>query len=267
MGVGTGVGAVGRCLAWVDQPRDLLPSATARHGRPLVLETLTTFVEAQAAAPWVLLLVLLVSAGDALVPPVPSESVVVALAAVSVAADGPNLLLLGATAALGAFLGDTATYLAGRRFGAERLSRTARPALHRALERAERTLEQRGGLVILVARYVPVGRVAVNLTAGATAYPRRRFVGFATLAALTWSAWSVAVGALAGRWMADNPLLGAAAGVTVALLLGLAADVVARRVLGWARRGSPGPGDVGGPTAAAGDGTPASATGTRTTGR
>ena len=56
-----------------------------------MLETLTTFIEAQATTPWVLLLVLLVAAADALVPPVPSESVVVALAAVSVSADGPNL--------------------------------------------------------------------------------------------------------------------------------------------------------------------------------
>ena len=199
-----------------------------------MLETLTTFIEAQAAAPWVLVVVLLVSAGDALVPPVPSDPVVVALAAVSVAGNGPNLLLLGAVAALGAFAGDTATYLAGRRFGPERLARTSRPALRGALDRSARTLQRRGGLVILMARYVPVGRVAVNLTAGATAYPGRRFVGFAALAALSWSAWSVAVGALAGRWMADNPLLGAAAGITVALLLGLVADIVARRVLGWA---------------------------------
>jgi membrane-associated protein len=199
------------------------------------LTTLTTFIEAQAAAPWVLALVLLVSAGDALVPPVPSDPVVVALAAISVAGDGPNLLLLGAVAALGAFLGDTATYLAGRRFGSDRLARTSAPMARRALDRADRTLEQRGGLVILLARYVPVGRVAVNLTAGATAYPRRRFVGFAALAALSWSAWSVTVGALAGRWMADNPLLGAVAGVTAALVLGLAVDVVARRVLGRPR--------------------------------
>ena len=225
-----------------------------------MLETLTTFIEGQAAAPWVLLLVLLVAAGDGLVPPVPSEPVVVALAAVSVAGDGPSLLLLGATAALGAFLGDTTTYLVGRRVGTERLSRAGRPALHRALGRAERTLEQRGGLVILVARYVPVGRVAVNLTAGATAYPGRRFVVFATLAALTWSAWSVTVGALAGRWVADNPLLGAAAGVSVALLLGLAADLVARRVLGWARRGSRGRAGVDEPAPETVDAEPAPTT-------
>jgi hypothetical protein len=35
--------------------------------------------------------------------------------------------------------------------------------------------------------------------------------------------------------MADNPLLGAVAGVTAALVLGLAVDVVARRVLGRPR--------------------------------
>jgi membrane-associated protein len=203
-----------------------------------MLETLTTFIEAQATTPWVLLLVLLVAAADALVPPVPSESVVVALAAVSVAGDGPNLVLLGLVAAVGAFLGDTATYLVGRRHGPARLSRTTRPALRRALGRASDALESRGALVILVARYVPVGRVAVNLTAGATGYPRRRFLGFAALATITWSAWSVGVGALAGRWVADNPLLGAAAGITVALLLGLAADHVARQVLGWSRTAS-----------------------------
>jgi membrane protein DedA with SNARE-associated domain len=206
-----------------------------------VLETLTTFIEGQATTPWVLLLVFLVAAGDALLPPVPSESVVVALAAVSVAGDGPHLVLLGLVAAVGALLGDTAAYLAGRRYGPARLARTTRPALRRAVGRASEALGSRGGLVILVARYVPVGRVAVNLTAGATRYPRRRFLGFAALAALTWSAWSVGVGALAGRWVADNPLLGAAAGVTVALVLGLAADHVARRVLGWSRRPSPSP--------------------------
>lgn len=201
-----------------------------------MLETITTFIEAQAAAPWALLLVFVVAAGDALVPPVPSDPVVVAVAAVSVAADGPNLLLLAAVAAAGALVGDTTTYLAGRRLGRERLLRSRGPALRGALARASDTLDRRGAVVILVARYVPVGRVAVNLTAGATAYPRRRFVGLAAIAALTWSTGSVGVGALAGRWMADNALLGVAVGVVVALLLGLAVDRLARRLLGRGHR-------------------------------
>lgn len=196
-----------------------------------MFDTLTAFVEAHAAAPWVLVLVALTAAGDALLPPVPSETVVVALAAVSVAASGPNLVLLGAAAAAGAFTGDTTVFLLGRRFGTERLARVRRPALRSALDRSADTLERRGGLVVLVARYVPVGRVAVDLTAGATGFAPRRFAALAALAAVSWATWTVAVGALAGHWLDDNPLLGAAAGITIALVLGFAADHVVRLVL------------------------------------
>ena len=103
---------------------------------------------------------------------------------------------------------------------------------------AER-LHARGGLVILVARYVPVGRLAVGLTAGATDYPPRRFYPFAVLAATTWAAWTVGIGALAGRWFSDHALLGAGAGIVLALALGVLADHVARRLLARRRGGRP----------------------------
>ncbi|MFQ6171650.1 DedA family protein [Oryzobacter sp. R7] len=196
-----------------------------------MVETLEAFVRAHAAAPWVLLVVALLAAGDALLPPLPSETVVVALAAISVAASGPNLVLLAAAAATGAFVGDTTVFLLGRRFGTARLARVRRRGLRRALDRAADILERRGGLVILAARYVPVGRVAVDLTAGAGGFGPRRFVGLAALAAVSWAAWTVSVGALAGHWLDDNPLLGAAAGITVALALGFAADHAVRVVL------------------------------------
>ena len=145
------------------------------------------------------------------VPPVPSEGVVVALAAVAVAGDGPHLALLALAAAAGAFLGDTLTFVVGRRFGPQRLARVTRPGVRRLLERASGTLDRRGALVVLTARYVPLGRVAVNLTAGATGFAPRRFVGLAALAAATWAVWSVGIGALAGHWLHGNPLLGSAA--------------------------------------------------------
>ena len=97
-----------------------------------MLDTLTALVEAGAAAPWVLPVVLLVAVFDALVPPVPSEGIVVALAAVAVAGDGPDLLLLAVAAGVGAFLGDSLTYVVGRRFGPQRLHRIRReePEVH-----------------------------------------------------------------------------------------------------------------------------------------
>ncbi len=200
-----------------------------------MLDALTTLLEAGAAAPWVLAVVLLIAVGDALFPPVPSEGVVVALAAVAVAGHGPHPVLLGLVAAVGAFLGDVLTFVVGRRYGPQRLGRVKRPRARRLLERSTATLERRGALVVLTARYVPLGRVAVNLTAGATGFPARRFAALAALAAATWATWSVAVGALAGRWLDGNPLLGSALGIALALGLGLGVDRLARRLTGWGR--------------------------------
>ncbi len=200
-----------------------------------MLDALTTLLEAGAAAPWVPAVMLLVALGDALFPPLPSEGLLVALAAVAVAGDGPHLPLLALAAGVGAFLGDGLTFLVGRRFGPARLHRVRSPRARRLLGHAAGTLERRGALVVLTARYVPLGRVAVNLTAGATGFPPRRFAGLAALAAASWAVWSVAVGALAGHWLDGNPLLGSVAGIALALGLGLAVDRVARRVTGWGR--------------------------------
>ena len=70
--------------------------------------------------------------------------------------------------------------------------------------------------------------MAVNLTAGASEFPRRRFLGLTALAGITWSVYSVGVGALAGAWLKDNPLLGAAAGIVVAVVIGAVIDRVLR---------------------------------------
>ena len=224
----------GSCVGPPDGASTDLDRPTAPHhpGGP-VLDALTSLLEAGAAAPWVLAVVLLIAVGDALLPPIPSEGVVVALAAVAVAGDGPHLPLLALAAGVGAFLGDSLTFVVGRRYGPQRLARVTRPRVRRVLERASGTLERRGALVVLTARYVPLGRVAVNLTAGATGFPPRRFLGLAALAARDLGR-VVGGRRRAGRALADgNPLLGSAAGIALALGLGLAVDRVARRVTGW----------------------------------
>jgi membrane protein YqaA with SNARE-associated domain len=59
----------------------------------------------------------LVPALDALVPVLPSETVVIALGVATAGSADPRIGLLVALAAFGAFLGDNAAYLVGRRFG------------------------------------------------------------------------------------------------------------------------------------------------------
>jgi membrane protein DedA with SNARE-associated domain len=187
-------------------------------------------IQTHATAAWAVPVVFLLAALDGILPPLPSESIVIALAAVSAVTQSPHPLWLGVAAAAGAFAGDNLAYLLGRRFGLRRMQQTRSARLRGAMRRAGHALDGRGAVIILVARYVPVGRVAVNLTAGASGYPHRRFLGLTALAALSWSAYSVAVGLLSGHWAEDNAVLGMVAGVAFAVVLGVLVDHLVRRV-------------------------------------
>jgi membrane-associated protein len=99
-----------------------------------------------------------------------------------------------------------------------------------AIDRAERALTERGAAFIIAARYIPVGRVAVNMTAGAVGFPRRRFVGLAAIAAVTWSVYAAVIGIGAGAWLGDHMLVAVAAGVVGGIGLGVVIDQVLRRL-------------------------------------
>lgn len=195
-----------------------------------MFETINALIHDNAAAFWVLPALFLLATFDALLPPVPSESVVITLAAFGAAHGSPHLVALGVVAALGAFLGDNLTFTLARKSRLSRLRDSRRPKLRQAFRRAEHELDRRGGLALVVARYIPVGRVAVNVTAGAGTFPRRRFVLLSGIAAVTWATYSVAIGALAGHWVESNPLLGAIAGIAFAATLGVIVDRMLSRV-------------------------------------
>src|SRR5690606_199156 len=201
-----------------------------------MVEAINEFIQAHAGAPWVLLVVAALCFVDGIIPPLPSESVVVAMAAVGAAVGEPNLVVLGVVAAVGAVGGDQTAYTIGRHSPLRRLAESTRPRVQRAMTRARTELARRGAVIIIAARYVPVGRIAVNFSAGALRYPRPRFVLFDPIAATSWAAYSVALGALAGTWVEDNPLLGAAVAVALAIVLGSLLDRVIQR---WSRRRDP----------------------------
>jgi len=181
-------------------------------------------------SPWVYVVVIAFAAIDGFFPPIPSESVVISLAALAVSGGSPSLLLLVPAAALGAFLGDQIAYAIGGRVDLPR-TRLFRGARGRsALRWAERSLANRGSSFILAARYIPVGRVAVNMTAGALGFPRRRFAVLTGLAGLTWAGYGTAIGVGAGVWLRDHPLLAVVVGVVVGAVVGLVLDAVLRRL-------------------------------------
>jgi len=186
--------------------------------------SLSDFVLAAAEQPWVYLLVLLLCTVDGFFPPVPSESVVVGLASLVITQGVPNPWLLMLVAALGAFLGDNIAYGIGSGIGTRRFRWMRRPRMQRAFAWAGGELEKRAASLILVARFIPIGRVAVNLTAGATGYSRRRFVLLTALSGVVWAGYSVAIGVVAGSWFEDNHLLGVVVAVAIAIVLGLIVD-------------------------------------------
>lgn len=193
---------------------------------------LNDFVLAATASRWLPLVLFAVAVIDGFFPPVPSETVLVAAVAVAASTGAlPSALMLCAVAAAGALIGDNIAYGIGRRIGTTRFRWMRTRRISAAFARARDALDRRAALLILGARYIPVGRVAVNMSAGALRYAWRRFLPLSAVAAVSWAAYSSVLGAVAGHWLQDQPLVSAAVGVALALAVGLVIDrvVAARR--------------------------------------
>ena len=185
-----------------------------------------------ASSPWIGLLLVLVCLGDSFIPAVPSESLVVAIGSLAVSTGEPSLWVIIPCAAIGAVAGDVAVYTLGRFIGTERFGWMRTPKVARVVTWARTGLHRRGALLILTGRNIPVVRIAVNLVAGATRYPTRRYLPLAATACVLWASYLAIVGAVAGRLTGDRPLVGAAIAIAVAIMLGFIIDYLSRRLLG-----------------------------------
>jgi len=189
-------------------------------------DTVNAAILAAAEQPWLLALTYVLIVLDGIVPIVPSEALVMALASL----DGPPALpLLVLVAALGAITGDNVAFAVGRLLGPRRFSGLRLRRMAVALDAGRRQLERRPATVILTGRFVPVGRVAVYLAAGASGYAHRRFLPISVIGGVVWAFYMTALGLLAGAWVEGNPLVGAAVGVLLSLVIGGVVDLVIRR--------------------------------------
>src|SRR5215472_10139150 len=150
------------------------------------------------ASGWAYAIVLALALIDALLPIVPSKTSVIT-AGVVAAAGGIDLFLIIVAAASGAFLGDNAAYLLGRRFGTRAADRFLRGnKAKQSMDWAGDQLTKRGGELIAVARFIPGGRTAVTLSAGTLRYPWRRFATFDAIAAIVWALYASLLGYFGG---------------------------------------------------------------------
>ena len=156
---------------------------------------------------------------DGFFPPLPSESIVIAMSALSSTHGGPVLLwILLPLAMAGAWLGDNTAYWIGRRIPLDKIFRGERGG--KILARAHHLLHHKGPEVLLSARFIPGYRIAINMVAGYVRLPYCRFMVIDFFATCLWAAFSVGIGLAAGSVFHDRPLLGIIVGVTLGLLVG-----------------------------------------------
>ncbi|WP_084252749.1 DedA family protein [Devriesea agamarum] len=180
-----------------------------------------------SGSPWTYPVVLIFSLVDGFFPTVPSESVLVGLGSLWASQGAPMIWLVIICGWIGAVAGDNIAYMIGRRVGWQRFRFLRSGRGLRAVEAAERGLERRALLFLMTARYIPMGRTAVNFVAGALRYPHRKFFHRTLLSCAVWALYSCGIGALAGQWFANHHLLG----IAVALVLAVVVSVILERVV------------------------------------
>ncbi len=197
------------------------------------------WIEAFARSVWLLPALFLLVVGDAFLVVLPSETVVVALAALWAATGSPAIGAVVAVAAAGAIVGDSLCFAIGRRVGVARWRWQRRGRMVRMVERARATIRERPAALIFTARYIPFARIAVNLTAGASGLSYRRFLPLSAAAGTAWALYNCAIGAFFGTVLGAHPILAVAISIVVAITLGVLVDSLIARLTSIRRRRNP----------------------------
>ena len=191
-----------------------------------------SIAHAVSGSPWSYVLLVAVVAGDAVIPVLPGETMVIA-AAVFAAQGHLNIALVIVTAALGALLGDNAAYgigHSGLRRVADRVLRSEKNRHH--LEWGRSQLEHHGVWIIVVARFIPGGRTATTYVAGTVGMPwQRRFLPADAIAVALWALYASALGYLGGASFENNLWLPMLIGAGASLVVGGIGELVRRKVL------------------------------------
>jgi membrane protein DedA with SNARE-associated domain len=141
-----------------------------------------------------------------IVPVIPTGAVVGAAAAIATTTGRlwlPAVILLASAAAL---LGDVVTFAAGRAGSGLALRLVSRGQTEDRLVGMRDQFATRGGLLVVVGRLIPAGRIPVLLAAAALAYPWRRLLPAAVVGCLLWAVAYAVLGVVSGG-IFDDPLV------------------------------------------------------------
>lgn len=185
-----------------------------------------------SAADWAVqygwIAVLLIVAGDGVFPVLPGETALI-LGGVAASQDKLSLTSIIVAGTVGAVIGDSLAYGAGRAGGVRIRRFLSRLAGEERILAAERMVHRRGPLLVFVGRFLPGIRIAINLSCGASHMTYKRFLMFDVLGAAVWSTQATVLGFVFGNAFADRPWIGLLIAFGVAGLIGLAIAIPERR--------------------------------------
>lgn len=133
----------------------------------------------------------LVFAGTALflgvfIPFITGDSLLFASGLIAASAASVNIVILAVGVGTSAFLGDQVGFLLGRHYGRGYLDRHGGKRTQKAIHAAEVFYQRYGWWSIVVARFVPWGRVFVPVIAGVGRMNYYRFLSSNLVGALAW---------------------------------------------------------------------------------
>jgi membrane protein DedA with SNARE-associated domain len=175
---------------------------------------------------WFLLVILVIAFFDSVVPIVPSETTVI-IGGVAAGLGNQPLALVIAAGAIGAFLGDNTAYMIGRRMsGAIGRWATRKPKRQARLDWADKQIRQRGGLLLITARFIPGGRSVLTVSSGITHQPHAWFAAWVGVAAVIWATYAALLGYLGGKAFEDDHTKAFLLAFAAAFTLTVTIDVV-----------------------------------------
>ncbi|MGP5228369.1 DedA family protein [Arthrobacter rhombi] len=187
---------------------------------------------------WVYLFGAVMVALSALIPPVPSTTLYVALGALAANTDSLNPFLLGASMLVGALAGDAATYALAVRFDVVNWRILAGRRWQAALAATRSRLKYNDLPLVMTSRFIPMGRLTMNIGSALVPHTWRVFLQHSLIAGVLWSVYSVGVGLLSGVWDGLSTEVAVLLAIVVSLVLGRAINNV---ISWWETRNLPAP--------------------------
>lgn len=181
------------------------------------------------SSPWMLVVLFLVCVVDGVLPPIPSELVLLTAAAVTWTTDPSVVPIVVLVAVAGAWIGDNIAYAIGRSIGEGSLPWVRRGRTIATVDRVRDELHRRPESILLTGRFVPVVRILVNMLAGAARLPYRRYLVLSLIAAAAWVCLSTLVAILVGALVPSEPLLATVIAATVGVIAGVGVDRIRAR--------------------------------------